>query len=85
MKFSAAKCVWVPTPAEPKVIDFGLAFAIAMNSFSVFAGLLGLTTMACGPLATLVTATRSFSGLNGIFAYMCWLAVTMEPEVMNSV
>jgi hypothetical protein len=56
-----------------------------MNSFNVFVGKLGWTATTCGPLATFVTAARSLSGLNGIFLKRCWLAVTIEPEVMNTV
>ena len=56
-----------------------------MKSFNVFDGKLGCTTIACGPLATLVTAAKSFSGLNGIFLKRCGFALTIEPDVMKTV
>src|SRR5215218_8780004 len=77
-KFSAARCVWLPKPAEPYEICRGRAFARSINSLTVFGGKVGVTMRTCGPLATFVTGTRSFAGSNGIFLYMCWFAVTIE-------
>src|SRR5476649_1153014 len=66
-KFYAARCVWLPKPAEPYEISRGRAFARSMNSLTVFGGKVGVTTNTCGPLATLVTGTKSLAGSNGIF------------------
>ena len=43
------------------------------------------TVTTCGPLATLVTAMKSFCASKGIFGYMCGLTVKMLPEVISSV
>ena len=66
MKFSAARCVCVPKPAEPKEICPGRALASAMNSLTVFGGKLDVTTSSCGPIAPPDTATKSFAGSKGI-------------------
>ncbi len=84
-KLSAAMCTCVPIPADPKLSLPGWALPSAMNSFSVFAGTAWFTTSTCGPLATLVTATKSCFASKGIFAYMCGFTVTMLPDVIRIV
>ena len=83
-KFSAARCTWLPTPAEPKLMLPGLALAAAIRSFRVFTGEPSGTTTSIGPLATLVIGTRSFLVSKAMFLYRCGLMV-MLPEAISSV
>ena len=45
MKYSAARCVELPTPAEAKGIFAGAALAASTSALSVVYGPLGLVTM----------------------------------------
>ena len=51
----------------PNVSVPGWRFASAMNSFTVFAGTRGFTSMTCPPRAMAVTGVKSRTGSYGIF------------------
>ena len=59
---SGPRCAGLPAPPDAKVYLPGSAFASAMNSASVFAGMKLLIRMICGLAAIMPTGTKSFTG-----------------------
>ena len=69
----------------PNVILPGCALASAMNSRTLFAGLLLDTIMIWPPLPSPVTGMKSLTGSYGIFLKRCSFAACVVLVVMNTV
>ena len=82
---SPERCCEVPLPADANASSPGFALARAINSFTFFTGVDGLTTSRFGSVAIRMIGAKSLFASYGMFGYKLGLIAWVATVPINIV